>query len=137
MSLRPVGGGCGPTYQIVHVSSGEHVGLHVGVLVQERVQQQRGLVGPLMLAQRCVQAVEVDLERVRLLRGRRRRVCARGGRDNIAVTSPLQPPSGRKGPRRFFTLPCVFRKQVIACRYGLGQSGPSVRLARTRSNRRL
>lgn len=39
--------------------------------------------------------------------------------------------------RGIFTLPCVFRKQVIACRYGLGQSGPSVRLAKTRSNKRL
>lgn len=28
-----------PTYQIVHVGPGKHVGLHVGVLVKERVQK--------------------------------------------------------------------------------------------------
>lgn len=28
-----------PTYQIVHVSSGEHVCPHVGVLVEEGVEQ--------------------------------------------------------------------------------------------------
>lgn len=35
------------------------------------------------------------------------------------------------------SLPCVFLKHVIAWRYGLGQSGPSVRLDNTSSNRRL
>lgn len=69
---------CGPTYQIVHVSPGKHVCLHVGVLVKERVQKQRRLVGPLLLTQCRVQAVEIDLERVRLLRGQRRRVYVRG-----------------------------------------------------------
>lgn len=62
------------THQIVHVGSGEHVRPHVGVLVEEGVQQQRGLVGALLLAQRRVQTVEIDLESVRLLHGQRRRV---------------------------------------------------------------
>lgn len=66
------------THQVVHVGPGEHVRLHVGVLVQQGVEQQRGLVGPLLLAQRRVQTVEIDLEGVRLVRGQRRRVCGGG-----------------------------------------------------------
>lgn len=62
-------------YQVVHVGPGEHVRLHVGVLVQQSVEQQCGLVRPLLLAQRRVQTVEIDLERVRLLHGQRRCVC--------------------------------------------------------------
>lgn len=70
-------------YQVVHVGPGEHVRLHVGVLVQQGVEQQRGLVRPLLLAQRRVQTVEIDLERVRLLHRQRRRVCGRSeGRRN-------------------------------------------------------
>lgn len=43
--------------------------------MQQGVEQQRGLVRPLLLTQRRVQTVEIDLERVRLLHGQRRRVC--------------------------------------------------------------
>ena len=55
------------THQVLHVSAGEHVGPHVGVLVQQCVKEQGGLVGALLLTQGCVQAVEVDLEAVGLL----------------------------------------------------------------------
>lgn len=58
----------GHAHQILHVGSGQHVVLHVGVLVQQRVEQKCHLVRPLLLTQRRVQAVEVDLKRVRLRR---------------------------------------------------------------------
>lgn len=75
------------THQVVHVGPGEHVRLHVGVLVQQGVEQQRGLVGPLLLAQRRVQTVEIDLEGVRLLPGQRRRVCSWGGEERRNTSS--------------------------------------------------
>lgn len=107
------------THQVVHVGPGEHVRLHVGVLVQQGVEQQRGLVGPLLLAQRRVQTVEIDLEGVRLLRGQRRRVCGGGvgerrrntlrlGRTHCTFEIQRQTPDS--------CLPCVFLKQVMACR---------------------
>lgn len=55
--------------------------------MQQGVEQQGGLVRPLLLTQRRVQTVEIDLERVRLLYGQRRRVC--GGSEERRNTLKL------------------------------------------------
>lgn len=64
MSDVDVKGVC--AHQVLHVGAGQHVGSHVLVLVQECVEQKRGLVPLLLLTQRRVQTIEVDLERVGL-----------------------------------------------------------------------
>lgn len=55
--------------------------------MQQRVEQQCGLVAALLLTQRRVQAVEVDLEGVGLLAGRGR-VCVQ----DRTVVSAVSPP---------------------------------------------
>lgn len=60
--------------------------------MQQRVEQQRGLVAALLLAQRRVQAVEVDLEGVGLLAGPGR-VCVRE-RTIVSAVSPASRPTG-------------------------------------------
>lgn len=92
--------------------------------MKEGVQQKRGLVGALLLTQRRVQTVEVDLEGVRLLRGRRRRVYVRSGQTLSGSLPPrvTSSPSCIQRTNKYGTLRVSETSDGLAV--GVGPVGP-------------